>query len=63
MSIFAGCDYWTPKVALAVYGSEPRELGLGGLQTLKTHLSAFVKHWQSANAHSGAIDRSVPSCR
>jgi hypothetical protein len=41
MSIFEACDYWTPKVALAVYGSEPRELGLGGLQTVEDALKRF----------------------
>ena len=41
MSIFAACDYWTPKVALAVHGSEPRELGLGGLQTVEDALKRF----------------------
>jgi hypothetical protein len=41
MSIFAACDYWTPKVALAVYGSEPRELGLGGLETVENALNRF----------------------
>jgi hypothetical protein len=41
MSIFAACDYWTPKVALVVYGSEPRELGLGGLQTVEDALKRF----------------------
>jgi hypothetical protein len=43
MSIFAACDYWTPKVALAVYGSEPPELGLGGLQTVEDALTRFRK--------------------
>ena len=32
---------WTPKVALAVHGSEPSELGLGGLQTVEDALQRF----------------------
>jgi hypothetical protein len=40
-SIFTACDYWTPKVALAVYGSEPHELGLGGLKTAEDALRRF----------------------
>ena len=40
-SIFRTCDYWTPKVALAVHGSEPSELGLGGLQTVEDALQHF----------------------
>jgi hypothetical protein len=40
-SLFAACDYWTPKVALAVYGSEPGELGLGGLDTVDEALKRF----------------------
>ena len=40
-SIFKACDYWTPKVALAVYDSEPSELGLGGLQTVEDALQRF----------------------
>ncbi len=40
-SIFAACDYWTPKVALAVYGSEPHEVGLGGLKTVEDALRRF----------------------
>ena len=40
-SIFKACDYWTPKVALAVYDSEPSELGLGGLQTVDDALQCF----------------------
>jgi hypothetical protein len=40
-SIFSACDYWTPKVALAVYGSEPPGLGLGGLQTVEDALRRF----------------------
>jgi hypothetical protein len=41
MSIFSACDYWTPKVALAVHGSEPREMGLSGLQTVEDALQHF----------------------
>lgn len=41
MSIFAASDYWTPKVALAVHGSEPCELGLGGLQWVEDALRRF----------------------
>jgi hypothetical protein len=40
-SLFRACDYWTPKVALAVYGSEPTGMGLGGLQTVEDALQAF----------------------
>ena len=40
-SIFKACDYWTPKVALAVYDSEPSELVLGGLQTVEDALQRF----------------------
>ena len=40
-SIFRACDYWTPKVALAVYDSEPSEVGLGGLQTVEDALQRF----------------------
>jgi hypothetical protein len=40
-SIFSACDYWTPKIALAVYGSEPREFGLSGLQTVEEALRRF----------------------
>jgi hypothetical protein len=40
-SLFAACDYWTPKVALAVYGSEPPELGIGGLNTVDEALQSF----------------------
>ena len=40
-SLFRDCDYWTSKVALAVYGSEPSELGLGGLQTVEAALQRF----------------------
>jgi hypothetical protein len=40
-SLFAYCDYWTPKVALAVYGSEPSEFGLAGLKTIEEALQRF----------------------
>ena len=40
-SIFAACDYRTQKVVLAVHGSEPCELGLGGLQTVEEALQRF----------------------
>ena len=40
-SIFSACDYWTPKVGLAVYGSEPSELGLSGLKTTEEALQRF----------------------
>ncbi len=43
-SLFAACDYWTPKVALAVHGSEPSELGLGGCRRSKTPYNAFGRH-------------------
>ena len=40
-SLFAATDYWTPKVALAVHGSERIEFGLGGLQTVEDCPSTF----------------------
>ena len=40
-SVFAATDYWTPKVALAVHGSEPTGMGLGGLQTAEEALQRF----------------------
>ena len=40
-SIFSACNYWTPKAALAVYDSEPSEVGLGGLQTVEDALQRF----------------------
>ncbi len=40
-SIFKACHYWTPKVSLAIYDSEPKELGLGGLQTVEDALQRF----------------------
>ena len=40
-SIFKACEYWTPKVALAVYDSEPSQLGLGGLQKVEEALQCF----------------------
>ena len=40
-SIFAACDYWTPKIALAVHGSEPDQFGVGGLKTVEDALGRF----------------------
>jgi hypothetical protein len=40
-ALFAACDYWTPKIALAVHTSEPTELGIGGLDTVDEALHRF----------------------
>ena len=63
-SIFKTCDYWTPKVALAVYDSEPSGLGLGGLQTVEDALQRFrTALTERDRPFEEPFVGSIPSCR